>query len=51
MSTEMNNPKAFQLWPYLSSLISSPQQIHEILRESTYENFIAVFRAALLDKF
>ena len=51
VSTEMNNPKAFQLWPYLSSLISSPQQIHEILRESTYENFIAVFRAALLDKF
>ena len=51
VSTEMNNPKAFQLWPYLSSLISSPQQIHEILRESTYENFIAVLRAALLDKF
>ena len=22
VSTEMNNPKAFQLWPYLSSLIS-----------------------------
>ena len=51
VSTEMNNPKAFQLWPYLSSLVCEPQRVTEILREGSYENFIAVFRAALLDKF
>lgn len=51
VSTEMNNPKAFQIWPYLSSLVCSEELVGQVLADTSYENLMAVLRASLLDKF
>lgn len=51
VSTEMNNPKAFQIWPYLSSLVCSKDLVEQVLKNHSYENFIRVLKASLLDKF
>jgi lichenan operon transcriptional antiterminator len=51
VSTEVNNPKAFQLWPYLSTVISSQDIVDEILTDLTFEHFINVLKANLLEKF
>lgn len=51
VSTEMNNPKAFQIWPYLSSLVCSRDLVEQVLKDHHYEHFIEVLEASLLDKF
>lgn len=51
VSTEMNNPKAFQIWPYLSSLVCSRDLVEQVLKDQRYEHFIDVLKASLLDKF
>lgn len=51
VSTEMNNPKAFQIWPYLSSLVCSKDLVDQVLKNHSYEHFISVLKASLLDKF
>lgn len=51
VSTEMNNPKAFQIWPYLSSLVCSRDLVEQVLKDHSYEHFISVLKASLLDKF
>lgn len=39
VSIEKNNPKAFNLWYYLSFLISNQKAIDDIIRKPTYDNF------------
>ena len=42
VSIEKNNPKAFNLWYYLSFLISNQKAIESIIRKPTYDNFMKV---------
>ncbi|MDQ0360331.1 BglG family transcription antiterminator [Breznakia pachnodae] len=49
--TEMNNPKAFQFWHYISLLVSNDKLIHKLLNNLTYDNFISLMRTAILPEF
>ena len=47
ISTETGNPKAFQIWKYISELTGNKEAIEKISREKTYENFISVLKETL----
>lgn len=49
--TEMNNPKAFQFWHYISLLVSNDKLIHKLLSNLTYDNFMNLMRTAILPEF
>lgn len=51
VSVEKNNPKSFQLWHYLSSLVTNEKMIEELYEDFTYENFIDKLEESLLDIF
>ncbi|WP_440897778.1 BglG family transcription antiterminator [Amphibacillus sp. Q70] len=51
VSIEKNNPKSFQLWHYLSSLVTNEKLIHALYDELTYENFIDKLKQSLKDVF
>ena len=40
VSAEANNPKAFQLWHYLSSLVCNKKLVNELLSDLSYENLL-----------
>lgn len=51
VSVEKNNPKAFQIFHYLSNLVRDDYALEMILKEPTYENFIHNLSASLRDAF
>lgn len=51
VSAEANNPKAFQLWHYLSSLVCNKKLVNELLSDLSYENLLKQLTESLRDKF
>lgn len=47
ISIEKNNPRAFQLWYYLSDLIRSNKKIDELMKQKTFDDFIKVLKDLL----
>ena len=45
VSIEKNNPKAYQLWFYLSYLISNNDALDRIIQNPTFENLKNVIRS------
>lgn len=46
-----NNSKAFQLWNYLSKIISDRHFVSRLLPNPSYENFLKLLKDAITDKF
>lgn len=51
VSVEKNNPKAFQIWHYLSNLVRNDDTLDMILKNPTYEAFIQSLTTSLKDAF
>ncbi len=51
VSVEKNNPKAFQIWHYLSNLIRNDETLDNILKDPSFENFIKHLSSSLKDAF
>lgn len=51
VSVEKNNPKSFQLWHYLSSLVTNEKMIDELYADLTFEHFIEKLEKSLEDVF
>lgn len=51
VSVEKNNPKSFQLWHYLSSLVMNDKMIYELYHHLTYDHFIEKLEESLEDVF
>lgn len=51
VSIEKNNPKAFQLWHYLSSLVTNKDMVLDLYNNLTYEKFISQLEFSLQDVF
>lgn len=51
VSAEANNPKAFWLWHYLSSLVGDKELVRELLSDLTYDNLLKQLKVSLKDKF
>ena len=51
VSAEKNNPKAFQIWHYLSNLIRNDSTLDNILKDPTFETFIKILSTSLKDAF
>lgn len=51
VSIEKNNPKSFQLWHYLSSLVTNENMIEDLYDNLTYEHFIEKLEESLRDMF
>lgn len=51
VSVEKDNPKSFQLWHYLSSLVSNEELIQDLMDDLTYEKFIDKLEQSLEDVF
>lgn len=50
VSIEKNNPKAFNLWYFLSEIVRNKDYVDTILQTKTFEEFISTFRSILLNK-
>jgi len=49
ISIEKNNPKAFQLWYFISDIIRSGNAIESLSSKTNYKDFITVFKNLLSD--
>lgn len=51
ISIEKNNPRAFQFWHYISSIVQNESKINKILQNPTYDNFIKILKESLKSEF
>ena len=51
VSIAKNNPKEFQFWYYISSLIQDPTLLNDFRKNPTFNSFEEVIKKALKDKF
>lgn len=51
ISIEKNNPRAFQFWHYISSIVQNESKINKILQNPTYNNFIKILKESLKSEF
>ena len=49
ISIEKNNPKAFQFWHYMSDIIRNNDSLKELMKQKSYDKFIASMERILLD--
>lgn len=46
-----NNPKAFQLWNYLSNVFANKEFVERLLPDASYEHFIKLLKETIANKF
>lgn len=51
VSTEKNNPRAFQFWHYLSLFVSNDTYVKQLLENLTYQNFMRLLNEAIASEF
>lgn len=51
ISIEKNNPRAFQFWHYISSIVQNESKINKILQNPTYDYFIKILKESLKSEF
>lgn len=48
VSIEKNNPKAFQLWNYLSDIVKNKDAINQLTRQKYFDGFVKQIRKVLV---
>lgn len=51
ISIEKNNPRAFQFWHYISSIVQNESKINKFLQNPTYDYFIKILKESLKSEF
>lgn len=51
VSIEKNNPKAFQLWYYLSTFVRNEELLTNFLKTPSYDHFISILQSSLANDF
>lgn len=51
VSIEKNNPRAFQFWHYISSIVRNESKIKRIIENPTFDNFIKILGDSLKAEF
>ncbi len=51
VSIEKNNPRAFQFWHYISSIVRNEAKVRKIIENATFDNFIKILGDSLKAEF